>query len=322
MFEPAEQHIPVLSKPLLDMLEYQPDAVIVDCTVGQGGHSLQLASKLNSDGLLIGIDVDPDSLKVAKQNLAGLGCQVQLVKNNFGNIAGVLEALDIQRADIILADIGISSAQLADPNRGISFRFDGPLDMRLAGPASTEGQTAADLVNTLYEKELADIIFQYGEERRSRAIAKAIVSARRDNRIETTTQLVEIINKVFGYQGGGHSQKIHPATRTFQALRIAVNDELGVLERLLEAAPALLNEGGEIAVISFHSLEDRIVKKDFRANKDISVYDIITKKPIIAEHQEIKSNPRSRSAKLRIARKLADSRRKDKNEIESYRRFA
>ena len=303
-------HIPVLGEPLLGLLQYSKDAIIVDATIGQAGHALMAAERLSSEGLLIGLDVDRASLEQANINLTGIDCEVKLVNSNFGRLDEALGELGIERVDVIIADLGVSSQQLDDPGRGMSFRFDGPLDMRLSGedlPDGCEGlKTAAELVNRLDEKSLADLIFQYGEERKSRRIARAIVEARKIKKIETSAELVEIVNRAVGYRGGYRKSKIHPATRTFQALRIAVNDELGQLERLLEMAERLLNIAGQIAIISFHSLEDRLVKNSFRAYKQNGCFEILTKKPIIAEEDEVKGNPRSRSAKLRAAQKTSE----------------
>ena len=305
-------HIPVLLEEILSNLEYPSNGTIIDCTVGQAGHSRALAQKLSEDGTLIGLDVDTNSLGLARENLADVKCHKSLIHSNFGHISKVVADNNIGPVNIILADLGFSSAQIEDPARGMSFQHDGPLDMRLSCGLDSENeehlQTAADLVNRLGEKELADIIFQYGEERKSRRIAAAIVEQRRKCRIETTSQLSELIVKVVGFGPRPKNRKrrpIHPATRTFQALRIAVNDELGQLEKLLNSATEILAPGGMIAIICFHSLEDRIVKYNFRDNKMAKIYEILTKKPIIANEAETSLNPRSRSAKLRIARKMS-----------------
>jgi len=200
-----------------------------------------------------------------------------------------------------LADLGFSSAQMEDRDRGFSFQSDGPLDMRLDDRLET---TASDLVNGLREEELADVIWRYGEERFSRRIARGIVEARRRKRLERTGEFCDVILRSLGIRGEGHRGRIHPATRTFQALRIAVNDELGQLERLLAIAPDRLAPGGMIGIISFHSLEDRIVKNDFRGRHQSGEYAIVTKKPLVAEDEERRENPRSRSAKMRIARRI------------------
>lgn len=298
--ETSHSHVPVLCDAILELLKFNPEATIVDATVGQAGHARLLAKQLNEQGRLIGIDVDETSLAVARKNLQDVSCRVDLVRENFGGLDEVLKELGIEKVALILADIGISSGQLADPERGISFQNDGPLDMRLDGRLET---TAADLVNGLDEVELADTIWRLGDERLSRRIAKGIVLARRKKPITRTSELVEVIFSSLRITTKGRKSKIHPATRTFQALRIAVNDELGQLQRLLKVAPECLGPGGQIAVISFHSLEDRIVKYDFREKKASDLYEILTKKPIIALEDERRANPRSRSAKLRVARR-------------------
>ncbi len=303
-------HIPVLLEPILDILQFPENGTIIDCTLGQAGHSVALGQRLGPDGTIIGLDVDSDSLTVARENLKSVQCKTRTFRCNFGDIAALSKDENFGSANVILADLGFCSAQIADADRGISFMKDGPLDMRLAGddslPYSGSQTTAADIINQTREKELADLIYQYGEERKSRRIASAVVEARRKKKIETTGQLAELIVKAIGFppRSKHHRRKpIHPATRTFQALRIAVNDELGQLEKLLNAAPELLAPSGMIAIISFHSLEDRIVKYNFRENKTNNIYDILTKKPITANEAEIALNDRSRSAKLRVARK-------------------
>ena len=301
--EQAGVHEPVLLDALMGRLEYGPGATVVDATVGQAGHASALAGRLGAAGRLIGLDVDEKGLAAAQEKLEGSACGVELVRENFGRLEGVLARLGVGPVDVILADLGVSSGQLADPGYGISFQVDGPLDMRLDDRLAT---TAGDLVNGLKQEELANVIYRYGEERRSRAIARAIAAARREKRIERTGELVEIILRALRIKGEGRRSKIHPATRTFQALRIAVNDELGQLEALLGAAGRVLKVGGQVAVISFHSLEDRIVKYAFREEKAAGLYEILTKKPIVAEEGERLRNRRSRSAKLRVARKIAE----------------
>ncbi len=273
-------------------------AVIVDATVGHGGHAKYLAEQLGEEGLLLGLDVDQQCLLKARERLSALRCQVKLIRENFGQLDKVLEEHSIGKVDVILADLGVNSAQLEDGARGISFQRDGFLDMRLD---SRLKKTAADIVNQTPEKELADLIYKYGEERFSRRIAKRIVEARRKKRLSTTSELVSVISKALGIRGSGRRSKTHPATRTFQALRIAVNNELGQLERLLKLGPELLADGGRIGIISFHSLEDRLVKVNFRENKKAGRYKVITKKPIVVQQDERRSNPRSRSAKFRVA---------------------
>ena len=296
-------HLPVLCDVVLKLLDYPDDAIIVDATVGQGGHAVPMAQRLGPDGLLVGLDVDENSLASARGNLSAVACQVKLLRGNFGVLGDVLSAAGIGPVDVILADLGVSSAQLGDGRRGLSFQLDGPLDMRLDDRLD---RTAADLVNRLKAEELADLIYQYGQERHSRRIARQIVARRKEKRIETTGELVAVINEALRIRGPGRRSRINPATQTFQALRIAVNDELGNLTRLLAEGAALLKPGGQIAIISFQSLEDRLVKNNFRENKQAGRYEVLTRKPIVADQAERDSNPRSRSAKLRVARRIAE----------------
>jgi 16S rRNA (cytosine1402-N4)-methyltransferase len=295
-------HIPVLTKPLLELLGPQAEQIAVDCTVGLGGHAKALLEKEPSLKL-IGLDMDPNALELARRNLEPWIDRVTLVQANFSQISNVLADLKIPAVDMIYADIGVSSMQIDQPGRGFSFLDEGPLDMRM-DPSLTK--RAADLVNGLKETELSDLIFQYGDEGRSRKIAHMIIQARRSHRIDSTTELASLICQAMGIDPQNMSrQRIHPATKTFQALRIAVNNELGNLESLLASAPNLLNPQGRLAVISFHSLEDRIVKDDFKKREEQGIYRIITPKPIEAEPSEILRNSRSRSAKLRGAQKCS-----------------
>ncbi len=290
----SARHVPVLLDAVLSYLNPAPGAIVVDCTVGSGGHSAAILSRIAPGGLLIGLDRDPDMLQLATQRLDGLG-NVRLCHADFADLRQVLDELGVDRVDGVLADLGISSDQLADPGRGFSFRLSGPLDMRMDPTAP--GPTAAELVNKLPEPELARILKQYGEERYARRIAAAIVRARRRSRIETSEQLAEIVRAAVpaGYERG----RIDPATRTFQALRIVVNRELDALCSLLEQLPYCLRPGGRAVLISFHSLEDRLVKRAFA---DRELWERLTKKPIRPSATEIATNPRARSAKLRAAR--------------------
>ena len=285
----------------MSLLDIRPDSTVVDATLGHAGHACEITEKLTADGRLIGLDVDPDALAVARDRLHQGKCSIELVRENFGQLDVVLKQAGVEKADVILADLGVNSAQLADSSCGISFQIDAPLDMRLDNRLET---TAADLVNGLEQDALADLIYRYGEERMSRRIARRIVERRRKKRIQSTGELVETLFDALKITSKGRRSKIHPATRTFQALRIAVNKELDQLERLLNLAPELLNKDGYLAIISFHSLEDRLVKYNFRENKTAGLYRILTKKPIVADREEMGSNPRSRSAKLRVAQKL------------------
>lgn len=294
------EHIAVLKQALAEQITLPRDGVMLDATVGYGGHSLLFGKQLGPDGMIVGLDVDESCIIRAHINLSSLACKVVLVRANFARIKEVAAQQGIKKADLILADVGFCSPQIADPQRGLSFRENMPLDMRLDDRIKT---TAADIVNSSDEKSLADLIYRFGQDRASRRIARFIVEHRQAGAITTTGQLAAIVCRALGQPAKARKSRIHPATRTFQALRIAVNDELGNLEKLVAAAPALLRKNGFVAVISFHSLEDRIVKVNFRENKLAGVYEIVTKKPITASRAETARNPRARSAKLRIARR-------------------
>jgi len=281
-------HQPVLSAETLRLLNPGPGETWVDCTVGAGGHSRLIAEKLGDSGRLIGLDQDPKMLDLARERLNGL--PITLVHANFDQLGGVLSNFGISAVDGALADLGFCSDQLGESSRGLSFRDDGPLDMRLD---QSSGQTAADLVNALGEAALADVFWEFGEERFSRRIARKIVEERKAKPLTTTAELAALVRSCVPRSGA-----IDPATRVFQALRIAVNDELGALDRLLTALPGLVKPGGRVGIISFHSLEDRRVKHAFRT---ASVWQPLTKKPVEAGEEEIARNPRARSAKLRVA---------------------
>lgn len=297
-------HVPVLLRETLELLDVQPGDVVVDCTLGLAGHARSLAQAAGPEGLLVGLDVDERNLATASDRLRDCGCPFRLFQSNFERIDEVLAEAGGQApggalaANVVLVDLGISSSQLDDAQRGFSFQKEGPLDMRLDPRLST---TAADLVNRLGETELADLIYHHGQERHSRRIAQAIHRARRQHRITTTSELVRIVSRAQGVDPTSRASKIHPATKTFQALRIAVNNELGALKTLLEKAPSVLRPGARLGIISFHSLEDALVKRDFLARKGQGIYQILTKKPVTPESDERQSNPRSRSAKLRVA---------------------
>jgi 16S rRNA (cytosine1402-N4)-methyltransferase len=286
------RHVPVLSRELLELVDPRPGQVIVDATLGAGGHAVLLARAVAPEGRLLGLDRDPAMLALARQRLAGL--PVTTACADFAQLREALDQMGYDRVDAVVADLGVCSDQLDDAGRGFSFGRPGPLDMRL-DPG--EGESAADLLRRLGERELADIFWRYGEERYSRRIARKIVEARRVAPLETTEQLAELVRRCVP-RSRGHA--IDPATRVFQALRIAVNDELGSLDRLLEALPGCLKPGGRAALISFHSLEDRRVKQTFR---DREVWEPVTRKPVQAGEEEVRSNPRARSAKLRVARR-------------------
>jgi 16S rRNA (cytosine1402-N4)-methyltransferase len=293
------QHVPVLFDEVLNFLNVRPGGVVADLTVGLAGHSAGVARRLGAAGRLICFDRDPEALELAKARMdevrAELGEQmpaVEFVPKAFSQAAEVIAPASL---DGLLADFGMSSLQLDEPHRGFSFRQEGPLDMRMD---TREGLTAEQVVNRIDENELADLIYEFGEERRSRRIARAIVRARP---ISTTAELAEIVSAAAPSMKG---DKIHPATRTFQALRIRVNNELGEIRSLLKSAPSLLKPGGRLVLISFHSLEDRLVKDAFREAGHDGSFEVLTKKPVVAEEQEQMRNPRSRSAKLRAAEKL------------------
>lgn len=305
----AFQHIPVLPTEVQSALTPRPGGVYIDGTLGGGGHALQLLSAAQPGGRLLGIDADPAAIAAAGARLVAAGLPAtsySLVHGHFADIGAIARSQGFGQVDGILLDLGVSSHQLDTAERGFSFTADGPLDMRLD---PTRGPTAADLVNSLDEQDLADIFYRYGEERLSRRIARQIVERRRQRPFERTADLAELLARVVG-RGG--RERIHPATRSFQALRIAVNGELEQLEAALPQAVELLAPGGRLAVISFHSLEDRIVKIFFRAesgyggsaNERPVRLTIITKKPIEATASEEEHNPRARSAKLRVAERV------------------
>lgn len=280
------------------MLELAPGETIADCTIGLGGHAEAILERITPGGRLIGIDKDAEALEIAKEKLSRFGESVILIHDNFDNLKAIFEKLNIEKADGFLFDLGVSSLQLDTPGRGFSFRYDAPLDMRM----DREGETsAADIVNGSGEAELSWILEHYGEERFSRRIAKAIVTQRKAAPIKTTGELVEVILRAVPYKG--RHGRVHPATRTFQALRIAVNKELAALEKAIDEAIGLLKSSGLICVISYHSLEDRIVKNKFKEAKASGILELIYKKPLVPGEAEIEENPRSRSAKLRLARR-------------------
>ena len=293
------RHIPVMATEVEGALDLKVGAVVVDGTLGLGGHAAMMAAQIGAQGHLIGIDQDSRAIELARVRLKDFKGRLDIVKSNFSRLDEVLEGVGVEAVDAILLDLGVSSLQLDDPARGFSFRSDGPLDMRMDADALT---TAEALVNELPEKELADLIFHYGEERFSRRIAQRIVAARAGQRIRTTGELADIVLRSLprGYQ----RDKLHPATRTFQALRIAVNRELDVLEQALGQAFKRVKVGGRIAVIAFHSLEDRIVKERFRALAREGCAALLTKKPLRPTEAEAADNPRSRSARLRVMERI------------------
>ncbi len=307
-------HLPVMPAEVLHYLAPQPGGIFIDGTVGGGGHANLLLEASAPDGLVIGFDRDPAALDAAAARLAPFGERVRLIRSNFAGMGGHLADLGIRAIDGLLLDLGVSSHQLDTGERGFSFRADAPLDRRMDPDLPS---TAADLVNELPEDELARIIGEYGEERWAKRIASFIVRARCEAPITTTLQLVDMIKGAI--PRAKWEERLHPATRTFQALRIAVNDELGSLEKGLTAGLGLLKKGGRAVVISFHSLEDRIVKESFRSlargctcPKDFPrcvcgrtpQLKVLTGRPVMAGETEVAANPRARSAKLRAAEKL------------------
>jgi 16S rRNA (cytosine1402-N4)-methyltransferase len=297
----------------IDALDIKPDGVYVDCTLGGGGHSLLIASKL-TNGRLIGIDRDAEAIEAAGKRLADYKDKVTLVNSSFADIKNVLSDLDIDKVDGIIFDLGVSSYQLDNAERGFTYRFDAPLDMRMS---QSDTLTASDIVNGYSQKDLTRIISQYGEERYAAKIASGIVRAREEKKIETTYQLNEIIKRAFPPKER-YGEK-HPSKRTYQALRIEVNGELDAIEPTIRDAVDILNPQGRIAIITFHSLEDRIVKQTYadlasgcNCPRSLPVcvcgrkprVDVLTRKPVLPSDIELEENPRSRSAKLRVAEKI------------------
>jgi 16S rRNA (cytosine1402-N4)-methyltransferase len=316
------QHLPVLLPEVIETLACARNGIYIDATAGLAGHLLAIAGQLGPQSRLVGIDRDGEALEICRQRLsaAGFDCKqplIELVQGSFADIQQICAGLGIDSVDGgILADIGVSSMQLDDPTRGFSFLQDGPLDMRMD---SRQRLTAADILNSFSEKDIADILYRYGEERRSRQIARKIVAARP---LATTSQLTALVTQVLGpaQRARRGADKSHPATRTFQALRIAVNDELAALENFLSSSIRILAPGGRLVVISFHSLEDRLVKQIFKSAESTCVCPpkqpvcncskrrelrILTRKPLQPDEKETLANPRSRSAKLRGAERVA-----------------
>ncbi len=294
-------HIPVLLHETIKFLDPKNGDFVIDATIGGGGHSKEILKLIGRDGKLFGVDWDENQIERAKDALnTESDARITLIKGNYGDLKETLAEKESGSADAVLADLGFSSDQLEYSNRGFSFSRDEPLDMRF--DAVGNDMTAMEVVNSFREDELAEIIWKYGEERMSRRIAKAIVEARRKERITTTFQLIEAIASAMPRSFG--RSHINFATRTFQALRIYVNSELKNLEKLLESLNEILKPGGRIVIISFHSLEDRIVKNYFKGLEKEGKMEILTKKPITASREELESNPRARSAKLRAGKIL------------------
>lgn len=295
------RHIPVLLHETIDGLAICKGDVVVDGTLGSGGHSTEICRKFGTTVKLYGIDLETDALKRAAKKLQDTGCTGTFIHGNFKDMPELLRAQGVSKVDRILLDLGISSDELDSSGRGFSFLRDEPLLMTLDDVPTDETVTARDAINTWSEETLADVIYGFGEERYARRIAKGIIEARKNNPFQTTFDLVAVIQSSVpaSYRRG----KIHPATKTFQALRIAVNGELSSLQTALENCVPFLNTKGRMAVISFHSLEDRIVKNFFKQEAQKGTIMILTKKPLVPTQTEIKTNPRSRSAKLRIIEK-------------------
>ena len=308
-----DYHIPVLYYETLDNLVINPDGIYIDCTLGGGSHSEGILERLSDKGLLISIDQDSNAIEYSKKRLEKFGSKWKVFKGNFENIDTITYMAGIDKVDGILMDIGVSSKQLDDPDRGFSYRYDAKLDMRM----NTDQKISAyDIVNTYSEEQLSKIIFEYGEERHARKIAKLIVEERKSSPIEKTSDLIALIKRAYPERASKH-----PAKKTFQAIRIEVNRELEVLENAMSKAVELLKVGGRLAIITFHSLEDRIVKNKFKdlatackCPKDIPIcvcggvkkFEIITKKPIIPIDDELKNNNRAHSSKLRILERIFD----------------
>jgi 16S rRNA (cytosine1402-N4)-methyltransferase len=284
-------HVSVLPREVLHWLDPRPGQIIVDGTLGGGGHTRLIAERLAGTGFVLALDRDAGAIAAAEQNLAGL--PVKLAQANFCDLSDVLDEIDVPLVDAVVLDLGLSSDQLADDQRGFSFDAAGPLDLRFD---TEEGEPAWQLIARLKERELADLIYQLGEERLSRRIARRIVAERSERPIKTAADLARIVRRAVPRS----ADKLDPATRTFQALRIAVNRELESLDLALARIPDRLRPGGKLAIISFHSLEDRRVKEAFRSDPRLEA---LTKKPIRPADDEVGSNPRSRSAKLRVARR-------------------
>jgi 16S rRNA (cytosine1402-N4)-methyltransferase len=297
---PATGHDAVLLNEVLESLQLYAGKRIVDCTLGRAGHSSAIAQQLGANGLLIALDADPRNLEFAKQKLDLIQTPARLFHANFSEIDDVMKLIDPPKVDGILADLGLSTNQLFDPQYGLSFQTSMPLDMRI-DPRTPK--SAADMVNNWPEEELANVLYNLADERYSRRIARKIGEARRQSPIITTDRLADLVRAVIPKKPGP-PDRIDPATRTFMALRMAVNDEVGNLKRLLEQAPKFLNPGGRLAIISFHSVEDRLVKQAFRSAEQTGLLKVITKRPLSATEEELARNPRSRSAKLRVAERV------------------
>ncbi len=294
-------HIPVMLNEVLEYLNLKPGQVIVDATMGTGGHSQAILEKITPGGRLIGIDRDRESLEICKKRLADFGSACEFVHANFTQLDTALENLGIQKVDGIIFDLGISSFQLSDPERGFSFQEEGPLDMRMDRDSYI---SAYDLVNNLTQEEISHLLRDFGQERWHNRIAHLLVEEREKHPIATTQELSEIVVRSIPARFRHRHYRIHPATRTFQAVRIAVNRELEILESAVNKAIEFLNINARVCVISFHSLEDRVIKFAFRKASAENRIEIITPKPLTAALSEVRANPSSRSSKLRVAERL------------------
>jgi 16S rRNA (cytosine1402-N4)-methyltransferase len=316
------EHVPVLANEAIDLLHVQPGGTYVDCTVGLGGHSERILQKLGGKGRLIALDRDRDSISISRERLSGCLGPLEFHHDNFKNLPLILSNLGLRLIDGCLVDLGVSSYQLATSERGFSFREDGPLDMRMD---LDQRLKAEDLVNRLSEEELSDLFRTYGEERQAKKIAHAIAESRREGNFRSTQELADLIEMV---KGGRRGSRMHPATQVFQALRIQVNQELEALDNFLSQTIALLRNGGRLVVISFHSLEDRIVKKTFQIEAGRCIcfrprevcrcprvhnVEILTRKPVTPSTTEVVENPKARSAKLRAVERIN---RSEESEVE------
>ena len=297
------RHVPVLFRQVLEVLAPAPGMTVVDCTLGLGGHAAALLERVTPGGLLIGIDFDPRNIEVARARLQAVGGDFRLFHNNFAALPAVLAEAGLGRVDAVLADVGVSSPQIDDPSRGFSYRQPGPLDMRMD---PTRGQPASVLLNRMSERELAQALLELGDEDDAPRIARLVVERRKLAPITTTERLTAIVCEARDFTlKRAAGAKLHPAARTFQALRILVNRELANLDRLLTVLPAVLRPGGVAAIISFHSGEDRRVKAAFREGLREGTYSDVSRDPVVADADEQRTNPRSRSAKLRWARRAS-----------------
>jgi 16S rRNA (cytosine1402-N4)-methyltransferase len=294
-------HVPVMLEEVLEFLNPLPGSVIVDATLGTGGHALEILRRITPGGRLVGIDRDENSLAICKERLAEFKDSVDFIHANFADLDQVLEKLGIKEIDGIIFDLGISSYQLADAGRGFSFQEEGPLDMRLDKSSYI---SAYDLVNNLNENEISQMLWNFGQERWHNRIAHLLVQERRNEPISTTKQLANLVMRAIPHRYRRSYYRIHPATRTFQAVRIAVNRELEILESTVKKAVDILRKPARICVISFHSLEDRVIKHTFRALKADGLINIVTAKPLTPGPRELEANPSSRSSKFRVAERV------------------